>query len=291
MKDNIIKEIIEKSGHELENKAVSILEKNGWRCLHPSYYTDKITSKPREADIIAKKEFSIFDYKDIENFPKKKKILIKLFISCKFIKNEIIFKFSEKDKIKATALVKEQLSLNKEDLKNNELFLQFHHYNKENNVAKKNDQKGNKDVIYNAWEESINSFLYSPLEDDEHKYKKVFKFPIVIVNNFDNFYKKDNSSKDKYLKIENNFQFEIFYAIPINDHSARKYFLIDFINVDKLENFLKENFGKVEKKEAWEIKENDILLIRKMLNEKIEKEWFYKKRNNSIKRNEFDPYD
>lgn len=241
-----IKEIIEESGHELENKTVSILEKNGWICLHPSYYTDKITSKSREADIIAKKEFLISDYKDIENFPKEKKILIKLFISCKFIKNQIIFAFGEKNIIKATELVKEQLSLNKEDLERNELFLQFHHYNKEKSVVKKNDQKGNKDVIYSAWEESINSFLYSPLEDDEHEYKKVYKFPIVIVNNFDNFYRKDDNSEDKYLKIENNFQFEIFYAITVNDHSVRKYFLVDFIGVNKLENFLKEIFGELE---------------------------------------------
>lgn len=289
MKNNI-KEIIEESGHKLEDKTVSILEKNNWSCLHPSYYIDKITGKTREADIIAKKEFPIFDYKNAENTPKENKILIKLFIACKFIKDKVVFGFNKKDTVRAINLVKEQLSLNDEDLKRNESVLPFHHYNKEKNVAKKSDQKGNRDVIYKAWEESINSFLYSPLEDDEREYKGTYKFPIVIVNNFNNFYKRDDKSKDKYLKKENNFQFEIYYAIPTKDNSVRKYFLIDFISVDKLENFLNENFGKVEKKEAWEIKENDISLIKKILTEKIAEEQFYKNRDNPIESNEFDPY-
>lgn len=281
MKDNI-KKIIEESGHEFENKVVLILEKNGWSCLHPSHYTDKITGKAREADIIAKKEFSIYDYQNLENIPKENKILIKLFISCKFINNKIMFGFRKKNINEAMKLVKEQLSLNDEDLNRNLSVLQFHHYIKEKSVAKYNDQKGNRDLVYNAWEESINSFLYSPLEDDEHEYREVYKFPIVVVNNFDNFYKRDNS-KDGYLKIENNFQFEIFYAIPINDYSERKYFLIDFISVDKLENFLKENFGEVERKETGEIKGNDISIIRKILIEKIKEEKFYESQNNSVK--------
>lgn len=136
MKNNI-KEIIEESGHELENKTVSILKKEGWISLYPSYYTDKITSKTREADIIAKKEFSISNSQNLENIHKENKILIKLFISCKFIKNEIIFGFSEKDITKTMELVKKQLSLNEEGLKIDESFLQFHHYNKEKKCSEK----------------------------------------------------------------------------------------------------------------------------------------------------------
>ncbi|MFH1656167.1 MAG: hypothetical protein ABH956_00125 [Candidatus Nealsonbacteria bacterium] len=291
MENENIKEIIEQSGHELENEAVLILEKNNWSCISSSYYVDNITGKSREVDIIAKKEFSIFDIENIENISKKKKILIKLFISCKFIKDDIVFWFGKKNIIKANELVKNGLSLNQEELERNESVLKFHHYNIEKNVANKNAQKGNKDIIFNAREESIKSFLYSPLEDDEFEYKEIYKFPIVIVNNFDNFCKRDDSSKDRCLKIENNFQFEILYSILISGHPKRKYFLVDFISIDRLEFFLKENFEKVEKKENWEIKENDISLIKKILSEKIRKERFYENRNDFIEKEEFDPYD
>ena len=52
-----IKEIIDNSGNDLHQEIVDFLRSVGWEVKSSPYYNDPATNKPREIDIIAKKQF------------------------------------------------------------------------------------------------------------------------------------------------------------------------------------------------------------------------------------------
>ncbi len=76
-----INKIIETSGNNFHCKVLSYLKERGWHVLVSPYYTDNISDKPREIDLIAEKVFG-HGGKWSE---RRGTINIKLFIECKYV--------------------------------------------------------------------------------------------------------------------------------------------------------------------------------------------------------------
>ena len=87
------KHIIKNSGNNFHCKVVSYFKDKGWHTLISPYYTDNVTNKPREIDLVVEKEFLYGDgYKDTLGT-----INVKLYIECKLIPKINVYWFSDKE--------------------------------------------------------------------------------------------------------------------------------------------------------------------------------------------------
>src|SRR3989304_4244472 len=76
-----VKVIIDQSGNTFHCKVLKYLQEKGWIVLISPYYNDNVSSKPREIDLIAEKEFNV---EDGLRTPFRT-VKVKLFIECKYI--------------------------------------------------------------------------------------------------------------------------------------------------------------------------------------------------------------
>lgn len=235
-----VKDIISNSGNNFHCKVFDCLKEKGWTVLISPYYNDNVTDKPREIDLIAEKAFAIKDLFDdfIGN------VNIKLFIECKYIAQKIVFWFHDKDILKA-----EELIVNNTPLPKNNAYTKKHHYlSNSDYVAKlfadEKKQKAENELIYKALNQSLNAMVYyrdsdSIIPESSRYTKATVNYPVIICNNFDNFYRVDIGSSDKPVNITSNFQLEVNYAyVDSSKNHTNEYFLIDIISFDKLDNFL-----------------------------------------------------
>lgn len=241
-KKDAIKDIIEKSGNTFHSKVVKFLREKGWSVLISPYYNDNITDKPREIDIIAEKAIKI------EHFIENQYIgtfCERLFIECKYISKEIVFWFDNKDEEKAKNRITADTPLKYPNEIND------HHYstNKEKKVAKlfasNPDKSQDNEIIYKALNQSLNAMIYykntpSITSTERTTNLSPVNYPLILCNEFDKLYKTDLEKDGEYSKIEENFQLEVNYAY-LNKYksSIPDYFLIDIIDFNKLDKFLK----------------------------------------------------
>ena len=239
------REVAEKSGNSFHYKVVNFLRTLGWTTLISPYYTDNLSDKPREIDIVAEKEYIVKDVFGSWTGT----VNVKLFIECKYINNETIFWFDEKDKEKAIKRIMTDTGLShpEENSRTN-----GHHYLKNDKVAKlfssNPDKTLDNELIYKAINQSLNAMVYyknsgSILSNrrQEQYIKKIINYPLILCNTFDKFYKIDIGDNNP-SKIDDNFQLEINYAYLDKDKNSQSdYFLIDIIDFsnDRFNNFLK----------------------------------------------------
>ncbi|MDD5050475.1 MAG: hypothetical protein PHV93_01905 [Candidatus Pacebacteria bacterium] len=229
MSEKILK-IIEEGGDELLHDTAGLLTSIGWACQISSYYMDVLTGKSREIDIIARKEFIVKD----DFWGGSKTILIRLFIECKYIKNETLFYFVTKNSEKAKTLAKDNSILKHDDY----VDLRANHYLKGLDVAK--TWKGaTRDDIYDALTQSVHSLIYYE-KNYREKTHYIYNLPVVVTKSFDNFFKKEGDDR-KFSEIRNNFQLEFDYTYTLAPkENVSKTFLVDFVSYDKIEAFLKD---------------------------------------------------
>src|SRR3989344_2842552 len=91
---NTINKLIESSGILTHKKVIDILREQGWKLLISPYYYDNISNTVREIDIIAEKQFSSFSSYSRNS---SVQVNVQLFIECKYIKQEIVLWFDNKD--------------------------------------------------------------------------------------------------------------------------------------------------------------------------------------------------
>ena len=251
----ILKELIEKNGNNFHYRVVNFLRKREWEVLVSPYYNDNMTNKPREIDIIAEKSFEVIDWSG--------RIIatlnIKFFIECKHIDKETVFWFDNKNKEKAIERIAASTPLEHPDTINN------HHYLNNDEVAKlfnsaKGKNSSDNEVIYKAISQSLNSMIYyksagSIISKQKNRTMNVeqtiINYPLILCNNFNKFYKVDSGKDEGCSKINDNFQLEVNYAYLNEDRTSKnEYFLIDVIDFEKFDLFLKE----LEKKDIAIIK-------------------------------------
>lgn len=244
-KKNPIQEIIEKSGNGFHYKVVNHLRNNGWTVLVSPYYNDNITDKPREIDIVAEKEFDIIRFGRCLGT-----INVKFFIECKYINNEIVFWFdsTNKDDLIKRIMVDTGLKPPTENIS-----IKEHRYMTIGSVAKlfssKIDKSQENEIIYKALNQSLNAMVYyknspSIIPENINKIPKILKtlnYSVIICNNFNKLYKINSLGNNNPEIIVDNFHLELNYAyFDSNKKSISEYFLVDIVDFDKLDNFLKE---------------------------------------------------
>ncbi len=253
-----VKDLIEKSGNNFHYRVVNFLRERDWEVLVSPYYSDNITNKPREIDIIAEKSFEVIDWSG--------RIIatlnIKFFIECKHIDKETVFWFDNKDKEKAIERIITDTPLEHPDTINNCHYLNNDEVAKLFNSAKGKNSSDN-EVIYKAISQSLNSMIcYKNAGSIIPKQKNrtvnikqtIVNYPLILCNNFNEFYKVDLERSEGYSKINDNFQLEVNYAYLNEDKTSKnEYFLIDVIDFEKFDLFLKE------------LEEKDVAIIKKYL--------------------------
>lgn len=245
-----IQEIINKSGNNLHSQVVKFLRKNEWTVLISPYYCDNQTNKAREIDIIAEKEYDVFttsqEYGTLN---------VKLYIECKYLNDELVFWFDEKDIVSAEKMVIETTCI-PENIKAIPIGDRQHHYFSRNNVAKlfSSDTKKfheNED-FFRAVNQTLNGMIYHRKKGSiigsrkQKKFQHMAHYPLILCNNFDKLY-KISIGEQEYHKIDtSDFELEINYSYIGN--SARvmfdKYFLIDVVDFTKFEKYLEKIITK-----------------------------------------------
>ena len=248
------KEIVLKSGNNFHCQVSTYLKEKGWEILISPYYTDNITDKPREVDLIAEKAFR-HQYWDHSLSPID--INVQLFIECKYIPSEVVFWFHDMEKSKVVNLLYRNTRLKyfkKDSLLTSESRHHHHYLNSKNDerVAKlfaTSSQKGGEgESFYKALNQILNAYVYRHWDKTiipEEKLKsrpnskKTIKYPVIICNSFDKIFKVNIGDNSDPEGIDKNFLLEVNYAyVDGNKKPKNEYFLIDIVNFEKIGEFL-----------------------------------------------------
>lgn len=242
-----IEEIINKSGNSFHCKVINYLKEKGWETLVSPYYMDGATNKPREIDLIAEKVFT----NQGQRGGSPSAIVIKLFIECKYISQANVLWFSEKDHVSAKQWVDSNTSPLLE-----ESFTDHHHHYIDSGYRKvaklfagESKQNTENEVIYKALNQSLNAMVYLRGRGPSRKSReqigvpyqilRIIEMPVILCDDFANFYRVDMEDLGDPKSIDANFQLEVNYAYIDQDKSHKaEYFLIDIVAFDKLDNFL-----------------------------------------------------
>lgn len=243
-----VEEIIKKSGNTFHYKVINFLRDKGWEVIVSPYYSDNVTGKTREIDIIAE---NAFDVKHFGNWLGT--LNVQLFIECKCVPQESVFWFDEKNTEKAIERIMKDTSL-EHPRKNSSI--EKHHYYIAEKVAKlfssNPSREFENDPIYKALNQSLSAMIYyrnlssiiTPQKDKPMNILETVRYPIIVLNSFDKIYGVAPFNEKPY-KINDTFLLEVNYAyLNENKRSKKECFLIDVISFDKFETFLEEKLKK-----------------------------------------------
>ena len=240
-----VKAIIAQSGNTFHCKVLKYLQDKDWTVLISPYYNDNVSSKPREIDLIAEKAF---DAKGRLG-ELLGTINVKLFIECKYILQNTVFWFHDKDKQKAEDLVTQTIPLRTDNI-----YTKKHHYLGEvDSVAKlfadERKKSSDNEIFYKALNQSLNAMVYYrnkrsiiQLPKDRKDYSlKTINYPVIVCNSFENLYRVEIETDADPLNITENFQLEVNYAyMTSNGSNKNEYFLIDILNFALFDSFLEK---------------------------------------------------
>lgn len=233
--------IIAESGHDFHLKVSDFLISLGWEAQISPHYNDFITGKDREIDIIATKRFNAFPRSNEDSHC----VTLRLFIECKYIKNEIVVWFRNKDIMKATELAMNNhvfFGCDEYCLQNTGIIPnKTHHYIKDKEVIKvwDYDKKNKSDALQEGMNSCLNSLIFYT-EHQSSGYSPTINIPVIAINSFNNIYKRINGEGSEKCEIINsNVQMEVDYSyVGRDDKPTTKYFLIDIVSMNYLQDFI-----------------------------------------------------
>lgn len=271
-----VQNIIENSGNDFHLWVANFLRERGWEVKTSPYYNDLVTNKSREIDIVALKKYEVSDRfsEGLGSFA------LRLFVECKYIKDANVIWFEKKDMEAARELARDNSILSGLDdhyLQNVSIIPhEIHHYVQENEVMKLGAKSGNADPLYEAMSGCLSATVFYT----EHRYvgtPNTIDFPLIAVDSFKNLHRRDAGYADGYRDISDNFQLEVDYSFPDKQgRSATKYFLLDIVSKDKVQDFLEL------------LDKNDIQILRNQLARKARQEIFDRARMARSDDNQFD---
>jgi hypothetical protein len=248
-----VQSIIDNSGNSFHSIVVKRLRDIGYITTVSPYYSDNFTGKPREIDIIADRNFPIYNiFNSVIG-----SLGARLFIECKYIKHDTVFWFDKKDMVQASKRIENdtELSLIPQ--------IEKHHYYKNSLVAKIFDSNSEKSednqIIGKAINQCLNATIYYRNQPSRatsiDTVLKVVPYPLIIVNSFERFYSTNIGEDRVPVPITEPFQLEVNYAyLDKNKNPSNEYLIVDVVSIDKLENFLNSD-----------IKENDVSVIKEKI--------------------------
>lgn len=249
-KQDKIAKLIEDSGHDLHFKVAKILRGSGWSAEIGEHYTDPITAKLREVDIVAIKKFPVFGSSLTQN---KVDLTVRLFVGCKYLPVPYVVWFEDKNMEEAKNLAMDNAILRDKDEINIGLKTinprRVHHYIENGLVGKLWTKSGQRDVLFDSINESVNASLAFKGEADAY----TVDYPIAVVHPSDRLHRRDEGPTS-HSPLTETFQIELGYRIPdAEGRSQRKHFIVDVVQADLLESFLKK------------IEEADIAILKEVL--------------------------
>ena len=245
--------LVENSGMLTHLKTVACLKKNEWSVNISSYYYDNVADLVKEIDIIAEKQFNSAEFGWHSTAP----LNVQLFIECKYINKEIVFWFDTVNKDKAMEKIEEETGLQvlDGDRVSADITANQFHYLQVEKVAKLfSTNSNNEDLVYKAisqclraqvyYEQFANAPIANEFNDRQETSTAIMRYPVVICDNYKNLKEVEvdtETSKFTVKDISDPFLLETNYVYFNKTKSATKdsHFLIDFINLDKFEPFLK----------------------------------------------------
>ncbi len=266
-----LKKAIQESGNNLHLEIAEFLEKSNWEVDLSSYYCDDTTDKPREIDIIAKKEISVFEGKCPEDY----RFWVYLFIECKCFKNEIAFRICQNDlESSQSAIISKGFNFNMKEIFNKT----NHHYLRVDKIAKlydtykdkegeKSEREKTEEKVFQAITQPVKSLLFfRDNREDKNgiSEKRILYYPMVIYRSIPGgitgFYhieqaKTTNEYLDK-LKPTKNLIFGLKYSYPrkilglAGTSFKIENFCVDFIHQKEFGEYLE----MIEKQEVSSVK-------------------------------------
>jgi len=235
-----IENIISQSGNKFHCEVVNYLRSENWEVEISPFYSDSLSNKPREIDIIAEKVFPI----ELSFGRYWGNVVLRLFIECKYINNTIAFWFDKKDTKKTTDLLERNFGLSTfisdQPVRHHRFFIL-------DDVAKLytsgRDSQDN-DVIYKAINQSLNALVYyrdnNILGVQVNKHLRTIHYPVIVCQDFKKFFKVSIGDLDKYETLKEKFCLELNYVYPTNGSSKSEYFLIDVVDFSNFSDYLKD---------------------------------------------------
>jgi len=201
------------------------------------YYSDYVSDKSKEIDIIAEKRFEMM--KAQVNKPVGD-LNVKLFIECKYISSEIVLWFDQKDMVRARKKVIRETPLREENI-----YIEKHHYLVDTTVAKLfTPNAKNDDLFYKALNQVLNAMIYHQAEGLASIFPsmsgilRTLEYPLILCNDFGHLYRVE-AGQSTYSKLAQSFQLEVNYAYLSRERKSQSgYFLIDVIDFNRFDDFL-----------------------------------------------------
>jgi len=194
-------------------------------------YVDVVKQKSREIDIVAQKKWSV-----VENITRQRaNIVVRLFVECKWIRptDSFHFHFIENDRNLAASLARNNNVLRNREYPSLEDMdkepPRIHHYLQVAEVTKNCDidrsKGGNRDDYFDAWEQALHALLYSKNQSPRRRFApvdvecrdeptQIIDYPVVVVNSFATFFKRDWQSKSS-TPLKDNFIWSVDYSYPV----------------------------------------------------------------------------
>lgn len=240
------KAIIEKNGNTFHFKVVDFLRAHGWETQISPYYTDNITDKPREIDILAEKrhDFPTHFYGPFV-------IDCRLFVECKHVGNQkTVFWFDSIDQKSADRLVRRKFGFPQNNATPNQMrYLDDRNFSVAKLFASGSGEKSSEnELMFKAINQALGSYIYGDngrlLEQPFCKIERIIPYPVIVCNNFDGFFRINRNDESTLTSMADmdSFLVEINYAYKDKTGSSQQeYFLVDIVNFEKMREFLEKS--------------------------------------------------
>src|SRR3989338_3014157 len=251
-----IQTFVKKHGHSLHSQVVQFLRANDWEVLVSPFYRDNGTDKARETDIIAEKYIRALD---TCGYFLGAYFRLRLVIECKYMKEQTIILFDQKNVVATERRIINDISLFKPSRENESI--REHHFYTTNEVGKLfatategQEKQSENEVMFSAVDKVLNCLAYYrhvPALAEEERPKKLaynstVSYPLIVLNDFKNLYRTDMRTTEatiESLADKKCFQLEVNYASNGIYSGTKvphvKYFLVDVLKFDGLGDYLK----------------------------------------------------
>jgi hypothetical protein len=244
-----VQELIDASGNTFHAKVAQWFLGQGWRIAVSPYYMDQSQQKARELDLVAERARPIYS----RHGRQSGEILVRLYIECKYVPGPSVFWFTAKNRPAAVDLV-----CGISPFQRDNLYTERHHYIAgHDRVAKlfasANSKGQEAEPFYKALNQVLNAFVslrgrIAAMDPPRRNpgQRILLEYPVVICSSFNQLYAADFLGAEATELIRSNFQLEVQYAYLDRAGSQRDdYFLIDFVDYEKLQAFQAEIEGDV----------------------------------------------
>lgn len=242
--------VIKQSGNSFHLRVAEFLSQQWWIVEVSPYYTDFVTSAPREVDIIAYKKKV---YKQNRN--EKPEVCVQLFIECKYLdpNNTIVTRTQPsqaekvRDYLSKESIVSRILGyyIQSYDRLSDD-FQTVHHYCHYQSVAKLFGNQTNEDPMFKWINQVLHSLIYFEKNPSSKRCEYTYNYPIVLVNSFSNVHEK-KAQDNEINKVSDSLLFATNYSYTDNWSAKNKDFFVDIVDENWLNNFLTKIDNELER--------------------------------------------